>query len=124
MAIPKIYLIFAPTLRLPTCGRRAALVKIMTMEEKRYPVIEDVDDGSCIAAEPAVAYTESPRVTYLNQEKPFDYPQDYDPGFGPYSVEEMNARIDKVELDRSNPERWIRVDDFWEAMQKEHLWLK
>ena len=54
----------------------------------------------------------------------FDYPADYDPGIGPYSIMEMNTRIDKAEHDRGNPDKWIRVDDFWSAMKKEHVWLQ
>lgn len=94
------------------------------MEEKKYPTMEEEDGLGCMnAEESAVAYTQRNNVTFLNQEETFDYPQDYDPGFGPYSMEEMNARIDKAESDRDNPDKWIRVDDFWAAMRKEHLWL-
>lgn len=61
---------------------------------------------------------------YRDERVPFEYPIGYDPGIGPYSIKEMNERIDKVERDRNNPDRWVRVDDFWAAMQKEHLWLQ
>ena len=76
------------------------------------------------AEDSAVAYASEQTMPSLNERVLFDYPADYDPGIGPYSIEEMNDRIDKVEADRSNPDKWIRVDDFWSTMQKEHLWLR
>lgn len=69
------------------------------MEEKRYPIIEEEKDFS-------------------------DYPDDYDPGKGPYTMEELNSRIDKAEQDLHDPDKWIRVDDFWASMRKEHRWLR
>ena len=94
-----------------------------TMEGKRYPVIEE-ENGSCMMAEePAVSYANM-KESCLSEGKAFDYPSDYDPGIGPYSMKELNARIDKAETDRMNPDKWIRVDDFWAEMQKIHLWLQ
>ena len=105
-------------------GGAASVMEGAPMEEKKYPTMEEEDGFGCMnAEESAVAYTQRNNVRFLNQEETFDYPQDYDPGFGPYSMEEMNARIDKAESDRDNPDKWIRVDDFWAAMRKEHLWL-
>ena len=95
------------------------------MEEKKYPAIEEEDGYGCLPAEdPAVAYASSPSTTPITEHMPFDYPADYDPGIGPYSIKELNERIDRVEADSKNPDKWIRVDDFWSAMQKEHLWLQ
>ena len=93
------------------------------MKGKRYPVIEE-ENGSCMMAEePAVAYANM-KESCLSEGKAFDYPSDYDPGIGPYSMKELNARIDKAETDRMNPDKWVRVDDFWAEMQKIHLWLQ
>ena len=95
------------------------------MEEKKYPAIEEEDGYGCLSAENSVvAYATSQSTPYINERMLFDYPSDYDPGIGPYSIKEMNERIDRVEADRSNPDKWIRVDDFWSALQKEHLWLQ
>ena len=88
-------------------------------------MIEEEDGLGCMtAAEPAVAYASTEDVQCLNANEAFDYPGDYDPGIGPYSMDEMNARIDTAEHDRNNPDKWIRVDDFWASMKKEHLWLQ
>ena len=38
-------------------------------------------------------------------------------------MEELNNRINEVEMDKTNPNKWIRVDDFWTAMKQTHLWL-
>ena len=95
------------------------------MEEKKYPVIEEEDSyGVMAAAEPAVAYTVNQVALSQHERIPFEYPKDYDPGIGPYSIKEMNERIDRAERDRNNPAKWVRVDDFWAAMQKEHVWLQ
>ena len=95
------------------------------MGKKKYPITEEEDGYGCMtAAEPAAAYAIERAKPYLNERMAFDYPDDYDPGIGPYSTKEMNARIDKAEHDRSNPDKWIHVDDFWNAMRKEHLWLQ
>ena len=59
----------------------------------------------------------------LHEQRAFTYPKDYDPGIGPYSMKELNARIDRTEEDHGNPDNWIRVDNFWETMKKEHSWL-
>ena len=95
------------------------------MEEKRYPTVEEEDGYGCMTAEePAVAYAANQAALSLNERILFEYPNDYDPGIGPYSIREMNERIDRVERDRNNPDKWVRVDDFWAAMRKEHLWLQ
>lgn len=93
------------------------------MEEKRYPIIEEEDGYGCMtAAEPAVALATN-AYPYLNEQESFDYPDDYDPGVGPYTMAELNARIDRAEHDISDPSKWIQVDDYWDAMRKEHPWL-
>ena len=92
------------------------------IEEKKYPTIEEENGyGAIVAAEPAVAYA----IPYSRQKGkvPFDYPVGYDPEIGPYTIEEMNARIDKAEQDENNPAKWIRVDDFRTSMKREHSWL-
>ena len=96
------------------------------MEEKKYPVIEEENCYDAMtAAEPAVAYAVNHQETLSQDERVlFEYPKDYDPGIGPYSIEEMNERIDRAERDGNNPDKWVRVDDFWAAMQKEHVWLQ
>ena len=87
-------------------------------------MIEEEDGfGSINAAEPAVTYRQDEIGLYLDERVVFDYPIDCDPGIGPYTNEEMNARIDKAELDKNNPDSWVHIVDFWAAMQKEHLWL-
>lgn len=94
------------------------------MEEKEYPKIEEEDGfGALTAAEPAVAYATN-AYSYHNQQKSFDYPDNYDPGIGPYTIEELEARIDRTEQDADDPSKWIWVDDFWSSMRKEHQWLR
>ena len=95
------------------------------MEEKKYPVVEEEDGyGVMTAEEQAVADAASQKELFFNERNLFEYPKGYDPGIGPYTIQEMNERIDRVERDRNNPDKWVRVDDFWTAMQREHLWLQ
>ena len=98
-----------------------AIKATIMKKRKEYPTIEE--DGM-IAAEPAMAYATRRTMPCISERMPFNYPKDYDPGIGPYNMKELNARIDKTEHDRNNPDKWIHVDDFWNAMRKEHLWLQ
>ena len=82
----------------------------------------DINSHSDIASEPAVDCAVSV-FPYLDERIVFGYPADYDPQVGPYTMEEVNARIAKTEHDRNNPDKWVRVDDFWAEMKKRHLWL-
>lgn len=41
------------------------------------------------------------------EQKSFDYPDNYDPGIGPYTLEELEARIDRTEEDADDPSKWI-----------------
>ena len=83
--------------------------------------IGDLHIQTDMAGEPSLAM----RTGHINQnaKKVFSYPHSYDPGFGPYSTEEMNKRIDSAEADMHDNEKWVQIDDFAESMKREHLWL-
>ena len=106
------------------------------MEEKKYPGISEDKGSGMIAAEPAVAYTSGKEYNSLSNAYTNEDACDVDDiplgMFGFYTddpevfeqrVAEMEADIDEVEAGIEDPEKWIRIDDFWTAMRKEHPWL-
>ena len=93
------------------------------MEGKKYPKTEEDGYGALSATEPAVAYA-SEGCQHLQELEMIEYPDDYDPGIGPYSIEELNSRIERTEKDINDPSKWVHVDDFWAAMKREHPWLR
>ena len=71
------------------------------MEENRYPVIEE-ESGMDKCCESPVGYvaTGSGYVDTIkaSDDEVLDVAEDWDPGIGPYSMEELKARIDEAEV--------------------------
>ena len=105
------------------------------MEEKKYPVVEEEDGYGCMmAAEPAVACAvQVPNSTGICLDEEAETTDRLPLGaFGFYTdnpdvfeqrVAEIEADMDEVDAGIEDPEKWIQVDDFWDAMKKEHPWL-
>lgn len=99
------------------------------MEEKRYPVIEEEDSvGMC--CEPEVGYTAT-GSGYINTLSVDDsiLPDDYDPGIGPYTMEELNARIDEAEVFIAQAEKgdwsnWVTEEQSRANLYSKYPWLK
>ena len=105
------------------------------MEEKRYPTIEEVDDGEYqssgidMACEPvAVSIATEPQsadgVTEVH-----DWIDDLDwdrfPSLGPFSEEDAIARIDKIEEDlKAGKVKWTSEEEFEKELYEEFPWLK
>lgn len=104
------------------------------MEEKRYPTIEEVDDGEYqssgidMACEPvAVSIATEPQsadgVTEVH-----DWIDDLDwdrfSSLGPFSEEEAIARIEEAERDLNDPSKWISSEQMWERLYNRFPWLR
>ena len=103
------------------------------MEEKRYPVIEE-EDGSCMKAEePIVSYaaTGSGYSNTINtlEDDNAEISDDWDPGIGPYSMEELNARIDEAEIFIEKAEKgdwsdWVTEEQSLANLYSKYPWLR
>ena len=98
-------------------------------EEKRYPVFEE-EDGVGKCCEPPVGYaaTGSGYTNTLSDEDGM-LPDDYDPGIGPYTMEELYARIDEAELALERAEQgdesdWVTAEEMDAEMYRMFPWLK
>lgn len=103
------------------------------MEEKRYPTIEEVDDGEYQSSGIDMA-CESP-ATVAVETKPtdgitevHDWIDDLDwdrfPSLGPFSEEEAIARIEEAERDLNDPSKWISSEQMWERLYERFPWLR
>ena len=75
------------------------------MEEKRYPIFEDDDD---IASDEELDKLDWNRF----------------PSFGPFSEEEVKARIEEAEKDQGDPSMWISSEEMNRQLYEEFPWLK
>ena len=103
------------------------------MEGKRYPVIEE-EDGSCMKAEEPIVGYAATGSGYANtietlEDDEAEVSDDWDPGIGPYSMEELNARIDEAEVFIEKAERgdwsdWISSEEMTAQLFEKYPWLR
>ena len=98
-------------------------------EEKRYPVFEE-EDGVGKCCEPPVGYaaTGSGYTNTLSDEDDM-LPDEYDPGIGPYTMEELNARIDEAEVYIAQAEKgdwsnWVTSEEMDAELNSKYPWLR
>jgi hypothetical protein len=102
------------------------------MKEKEYPVIEE-EDGMLKCCEPAVGYTAigsgyADTIEASNDEA-VDVADTWDPGIGPYTMEEQNARIDEAEVFIEKAEKgdwsdWISEEQSRANLYSKYPWLR
>ena len=102
------------------------------MEEKKYPVLDE-ESGIDKCGESPVGYgaTDS---GYDNAVGTCDnngvaVADDWDPGIGPYSLEELNARIDEAELCIEKAEKgdwsdWVSEEQSRANLYNKYPWLR
>ena len=101
----------------------------MSMEEKRYPIMEE-ETGVDMASEPVAAVKAEPlRMTIDGETTDHGWIDDLDwdrfPSLGPFSEEEAIARIDKFEDDLANGRvKWISSEDAWQCLYEKYPWLR
>lgn len=103
------------------------------MEEKRYPTIEEVDDGEYqssgidMACEsPAAVAVETKPADGITEVHDWIDDLDWDrfPSLGPFSEEEAIARIEEAERDLNDPSKWISSEQMWERLYNRFPWLR
>ena len=99
------------------------------MGEKKYSVSVE-EEGAVTCSEPVVGYAATGNG-YVNTMIDDDcmLPDDYDPGIGPYSMEELYARIDEAELALERAEQgdesdWVTAEEMDAEMYRMFPWLK
>lgn len=100
------------------------------MEEKRYPVLEE-ESGVGKCCEPAVSYaaTGSGYANAMAGPEDVMMSDDYDPGIGPYTMEELNARIDEAEAaieraERGDESDWVTEEQSRANLYRKYPWLR
>ena len=99
------------------------------MEEKRYPDIEEPDGiGMCCEPEAGYAATGSRYANTMANACEI-IPDDFDPGIGPYSIEELNARIDEAEVFIAQAEKgdwsnWVTEEQSRSNLYSKYPWLR
>ena len=100
------------------------------MKEKKYPVIEE-EDGMFKCCEPAVGYaaTGSGYTNTIESSDDYGISDDWDSGIGPYTMEELNARIDEAEVFIEKAERgdwsdWVTNEEMDAELYREYPWLR
>ena len=102
------------------------------MEEKRYPVIEE-ESGMDMCRESPVGHASTDRA-YANtlgssDDEVMDVAEDWDPGVGPYTMEELNARIDEAEVLIEKAEKgdwsdWVSEEQSRANLYSKYPWLR
>ena len=101
------------------------------MEEKRYPKLDEEENGGKVS-DPVVEYAATGSGFTGTAEMECDddpmMSDDYDPGIGPYSMEELNARIDEAEaaIERANQgdwSDWVTSEEMTANLYKRFPWL-
>jgi hypothetical protein len=102
------------------------------MEEKKYPVIEE-ESGMDMCCESPVGYasTDSAYANTLgtSDDEVMDVAEDWDPGIGPYTVEERNTRIDEAEVLIEKAEKgdwsdWVSEEQSRANLYSKYPWLR
>ena len=100
------------------------------MTKKRYPEIDEEDGMIGMCAEPPAGYaaTGSGYVNSISDEDGM-LPDDYDPGIGPYTINELNARIDEAEVFIEKAENgdwsdWVSSEEMTARLYQQYPWLQ
>ena len=102
------------------------------MKEKKYPEIEE-EDGMLKCCEPAVGYAtaESGYADTIesSNDEIVEVADTWDPGIGPYTMEELNARIDEAEVFIGKAEKgdwsdWVTEENSRANLYRKYPWLR
>lgn len=99
------------------------------MEEKRYPRFdEDESIGMCSESFVSHVSIGSGQANVMTDNDCL-LPDDYDPGIGPYTMDELNARIDEAELaieraENGDESDWVTAEEMDAELYRMFPWLK
>lgn len=95
------------------------------MEENKYPTFEE-DDSVGMVSEPIEAMAVDSKVngmTYVHDELDDIDWRNY-PIFGPKTMDEAIARIEKAEAEKNDPTKWMTSEQMWKMMHEKYPWLR
>lgn len=97
------------------------------MEEKRFPQLEKKENEG-VVSDPMVELTNT-TGGYTNLSSPINTREDWNPGIGPFSVDELNSRIDEADsaLDRylkGDDSEWVTEKQSRENFYSKYTWLR
>ena len=106
----------------------------LTMEEKRYPILEE-EDGVCKVSEPAAGYATT-SIDHVNNM--LDEEDDFldripvgklgfytdDPDVFDARIAEIEADLDEVEASFEDPEKWVTSEQMHKDFLKMFPWLR
>ena len=105
-------------------------INIIKMAKNRYPEYDEEDGLVGMCSEPPASYTAtgSGYVNSLSDEEGM-LPDDYDPGIGPYTMDELNARIDYAEeliaqAEKGDYSNWVTSEEMDAELYREFPWLR
>ena len=95
------------------------------MEEQKYPVVEE-ESSMDMCHEPGIGYaaTGSGYANTIGTSDDNVMSDEWDPGIGPYSMEELNARIDEAEIFLEKAKQGDRSDWVTEEQSRANLYSK
>ena len=90
--------------------------------------IKDMEQHSCIVSEPAAEIVYDSQTVEVSAAE-LGISDSWDPGIGPYSMDELNARIDKAEAAIKRAKNgdwsgWIIENQSRENLYKKYPWLR
>jgi hypothetical protein len=99
------------------------------MEERKYPEIEE-RDGIGMCSEPEAGYLATGSGYANTMADTCDLiSDDFDPGIGPYTIEELNARIDESEAfiaqaENGDCSNWVTENQSRANLYSKYPWLR
>ena len=95
------------------------------MKKNKYPTFEE-EDSLGMVSEPmeTMAVDSKPNgMTYIHDElENIDW-ENY-PVFGPKTLDEAIARVEKAEAEKDVPTQWMTSEQMWEMMHEKYPWLR
>lgn len=99
--------------------------KHLDMEKKKYPTFME-DDSVGMASEPMETMAVDSKLNsmaYVHDE-PANIDWDNYPIFGPKTLNEAIARIEKAEAEKDDPTKWMSSEQMWDMMHEKYPWLR
>ena len=98
------------------------------LEDKHSHTIEEgINTEMC--SEPEADYAVGGYADTVASAEHSDVPEDWDQGIGPYSMEELNARIDEAEVfideaERGDYSHWVTEEQSRANLYSKYVWLR
>jgi len=95
------------------------------MEEKEYPTFEE-EEFSGMVAEPVETLTmaNNHQSVPLTHDELDDLDWDNYPVFGPKTLDEAIARIEKAEAEINDPTKWVTSEELDRILFEKYTWLR